>query len=224
MIISRAFAQASEWTFSIKPIAALVMRYVGDGHGWVDPYAGKTSPAELTNDWNLEAPTLYHIDALDFAEQVCLGSYQGILFDPPYSYRQVSEHYRASGRKATSLDTSYNFYARVMDPLAERIVLGGYAISCGWNSNGFGKKRGFELVELLIVAHGLHHNDTIVTVERKIASRLEFYSSTNRYEVDMTTGSILCPRYDAVGRPLGETFVEGKRKMACTCGRVGCLS
>jgi hypothetical protein len=182
VIISRAFSQASEWTFSIKPIGALIARYVGDGHGWVDPYAGKTSPAELTNDWNLEAPTRYHLDALDFAEQICVGSYQGVLFDPPYSYRQVSEHYRATGRKATARDTSYNFYARVMNPLAGRIVLGGYAISCGWNSNGFGKKRGFELVELLIVAHGLHHNDTIVTVERKVIGDPECYNGINRQE------------------------------------------
>jgi hypothetical protein len=31
-----------------------------------------------------------------------------------------------------------------------------------------GKNRGFEIVEILIVAHGGHHNDTLVTVERKL--------------------------------------------------------
>lgn len=30
---------------------------------------------------------------------------------------------------------------------------------------------GFEIIEILLVAHGLHHNDTIVTVERKIQSK-----------------------------------------------------
>jgi len=29
-----------------------------------------------------------------------------------------------------------------------------------------GKNRGFEIVEILLVAHGGHHNDTIVTVEK----------------------------------------------------------
>lgn len=43
----------------------------------------------------------------------------------------------------------------------------GLAISCGWNSGGFGKMLGFEIVEILLVAHGGNHNDTIVTVERK---------------------------------------------------------
>ena len=41
-------------------------------------------------------------------------------------------------------------------------------ITCGWNSNGFGKNRGFEIIEILLVAHGQHRNDTIVTVERKV--------------------------------------------------------
>lgn len=53
--------------------------------------------------------------------------------------------------------------------IAYRIELGGLAISFGWNSNGFGKKRGFEIIEILMVAHGGNgHNDTICTVERKI--------------------------------------------------------
>ena len=45
---------------------------------------------------------------------------------------------------------------------------GGFCISFGWNSNGMGKNRGFEIVEILLVAHGGHHNDTIVTVEKRI--------------------------------------------------------
>ena len=43
----------------------------------------------------------------------------------------------------------------------------GKVISFGWNSNGIGKTLGFEQVEILMVAHGGHHNDTICTVEVK---------------------------------------------------------
>ena len=70
--------------------------------------------------------------------------------------------------KATQKDTSYNFYRRAMNAIIPKIKIGGYAISFGWNSNGFGKKYGFEKIEILLVAHGMCHNDTIVTVERKI--------------------------------------------------------
>lgn len=164
----RLKAQPSQWTFTIKPIRELLARYVGDGRGWVDPFAGRHSPAELTNDHNPEMPAQYHLDAEVFCRQLS-GSYRGILFDPPYSYRQISEHYRLVGRKPTALDTSNRFYNRVMNAICDRITPGGYAISCGWNSNGFGPHRGFELVEVLLVAHGQHRNDTIVTVERKVS-------------------------------------------------------
>ena len=33
---------------------------------------------------------------------------------------------------------------------------------------GDGKKYGFEIIEILLVAHGGWHNDTIVTVEKKV--------------------------------------------------------
>jgi hypothetical protein len=46
--------------------------------------------------------------------------------------------------------------------------IGGYVITCGWNSGGIGKTNGFEIIEILLVAHGGWYNDTIVTVERKI--------------------------------------------------------
>jgi hypothetical protein len=54
-----------------------------------------------------------------------------------------------------------------MNPICDKIKVGGYAISFGWNSNAFGATRGFEVVEILLVPHGGHHNDTIVTVEQK---------------------------------------------------------
>lgn len=49
--ISKAWAQPSAWTFTIKPIKELLSRYVPpDGKGWIDPYAGDNSPAEFTKD------------------------------------------------------------------------------------------------------------------------------------------------------------------------------
>ena len=41
-------------------------------------------------------------------------------------------------------------------------------LSFGWNSGGIGKSLGFEIIEILLVAHGGAHNDTICTVERKL--------------------------------------------------------
>ncbi len=155
----------NKWTFTIKPIKELLSKYMGNGKGWVDPFAGQYSWAEITNDHNPEMPAEFHLDALDFCK-ILKDTYRGVIFDPPYSYRQISEHYKFMGIKPTQLDTSTNFYSRVMNAIYKKITQGGYAISCGWNSNAFGKNRGFEIIEILLVAHGQHHNDTIVTVEQ----------------------------------------------------------
>ena len=172
MKIQRVWAMPSMHTFTIPPIAQLLARYIpSGGKNWIDPFAGENSPAEFTNDHNPEKPTTHHLEALDFVKMIGK-EFDGALFDPPYSYRQVSEHYQVLGKVATQLDTSTNFYNRVLNPLGHIIKAGGYVISFGWNSNGMGKARGFEIVEILLVAHGGHHNDTICTVEIKRQANL----------------------------------------------------
>jgi hypothetical protein len=54
--------------------------------------------------------------------------------------------------------------------LARLIKPGGHVISLGWNSNGFGKRLGFKVVEILLVQHGGLRHDAIVTVERRDAA------------------------------------------------------
>tara|TARA_Y100000310_G_scaffold186502_1_gene186662 strand:- start:32 stop:577 length:546 start_codon:yes stop_codon:yes gene_type:complete len=171
MIINNQFAPPNKSTFTIKPIAELLKKYVGDGKGWVDPFAGWASPAEITNDMNPERKAKYHMEAEEFCKKIN-GEFKGILFDPPYSYRQVTEHYKAVGMKATAMDTSANFTARVKNAIGNKIKAGGYAICFGWNSVGFGKSRGFKKIEILLVTHGSSHNDTICTVEKKIQGTL----------------------------------------------------
>lgn len=62
-----------------------------------------------------------------------------------------------------------SFYGSNQKKEIARITKKGvYVITCGWNSGGIGKSNGFEIVEILLVPHGGWHNDTIVTVERKI--------------------------------------------------------
>lgn len=167
MKIERKWAMPSKDTFTIKPISELLLRYVGDGKNWIDPFCGYHSVAEITNDHNPDIPALHHLEAEDFVNIFEDNWFNGALLDPPYSNRQISEHYKIIGKKVNMLDTSTRFYTKVLDKLANKIKKGGYAISFGWNSNGMGKKRGFEIVEILLVAHGGHHNDTICTVEIK---------------------------------------------------------
>ena len=167
MEIRRIWAMPNKWTFTIKPIKEILEKYVGDGKNWIDPFAGMNSPAEVTNDLNPKAKATYHMKALDFVKQLG-GVYDGILFDPPYSGRQVKECYNDLKVDVQRDDTNSFFYWGVKRAMADKIKIGGIAISFGWNSNGFGKKLGFEIIEILLVAHGSSHNDTICVVEKKI--------------------------------------------------------
>ena len=108
------------------------------------------------------------MESLDFLRQLKDDGYDGALFDPPYSPRQISECYKGVGRTVHMKDTQSSFYGDRKAELAKKVKVGGHCISFGWNSGGLGKKNGFEIVEILPVAHGGAHNDTIVTVERKI--------------------------------------------------------
>ena len=166
MIITRVWAMPNRWTFKIKPIADLLTRYVGNGRGWVDPFAGENSPAEFTNDLNPIRPTLFHKHAKDFALGLD-GLYEGALFDPPYSLTQVKQCYAKFGIDILSKEDAQLFPTNIKDALAPKIKKGGIVISFGWDSIGFGKTRGFRQLEILLVCHGGRHNDTIVTVEEK---------------------------------------------------------
>lgn len=166
MKITRQWAMPSKDTFTIQPIRELLKRYCGDGKGWIDPFAGDNSPAEITNDLNPDKPTTYHLHALDFAMQLNEG-FQGCLFDPPYSLRQVKECYQSIGCEEFLYQDTTHFPYDIKKAIAPKIKAGGYAICFGWNSIGFGKKLGFEMVEIMLISHGGWHNDTIVTVEMK---------------------------------------------------------
>lgn len=163
---NREWAMPNRWTFGIKPIAELLSRYVPVENEWVDPFSGWTSPAKYRNDINPGAPVEYHMDARAFVAR--FNSIDGFLLDPPYSPRQISECYKSIGLPCGMKETqNAALYADVKNAAGPRIKPGGIAICCGWNSSGFGLKRGFDLVEVLLVCHGAAHNDTIVTVERK---------------------------------------------------------
>jgi hypothetical protein len=58
-------------------------------------------------------------------------------------------------------------YFEVRNMIDRLLKPGGIVLSFGWNSAGMGKGRGYEIIEILLVAHGGAHNDTICMAERK---------------------------------------------------------
>ena len=163
---SRQWAMPSKNTFSIKPIKELILRYANGVI--VDPFANNSKIGTITNDLNPEFDTDYHMDATDFLKMLETDSVDTILYDPPYSTRQVSECYKSLGRTVNMQTTQNSYWVRQKQEIARIVKQGGIAITCCWNSGGIGKNLGFEIEEILLVPHGGWHNDTIVTVERKI--------------------------------------------------------
>lgn len=170
MRFSRAFAMPNAETFSVQPIGEFVRAYLACSKVSVDPFARNRDWATYTNDLNPKTSAQSHQDAETFLLEL---HSRGIradlgLFDPPYSPRQVSEHYREAGLKVTAEDTQNGrLYRRVRDALDLVMVPGGFVLSFGWQSAGMGIGRGYELLETLLVAHGGGHNDTICIAERK---------------------------------------------------------
>lgn len=173
IIISRIWAMPNRWTFTIKPIKELLIKNVISGQRWIDPFAGKNSPANynseysITNDIDPEANADYHEDALEFLSRQPNDEFDGALFDPPYSSTQAKRKYFLLEKQFTAEMGRKEYWSKCKREIARILKPGATAICFGWNSGGIGKNLGFEMKEILLVAHGAGRNDTIVTVEIK---------------------------------------------------------
>lgn len=153
MEIERKWAMPNKRTFDIPPIRKFIDRQLAFVSEFIDPF-----------------PYPYKKDALEYLSEFKDGSVEGVLFDPPYSPRQLKECYDDLGM--TLHDTKSSVWSKWKDEIARVIQPGGKCLSFGWSSNGLGKSRGFEIQRILLVAHGGNHNDTICVVEKKVNNTL----------------------------------------------------
>lgn len=175
MKIERTWSMPNCETFKIKAIKELIQKYVHEYDIVLDPFANACSIKNeikcrryISNDLDISFNTDYHLDAQEFMKLFDDNSVDVVLFDPPYSARQVKECYQKLDKTVTISDTQSSYFTKFKQEIARVLKPGGICISCGWNTNGIGKKYGFEMIEILDIAHGSSHNDTLVTVEKKI--------------------------------------------------------
>ena len=165
--MNRRWAMPSKQTFSVKPIKEFITPYMQIGLESADPFANKNRFAKYCNDLDPEMGTEFCMDALEFLRMFEDSSLDLVFFDPPYSPRQVSECYKKLGRTVNMQTTQSSFWSNMKKEIARILKPNGIVLSFGWNSQGIGKTRGFAIEEILLVAHGGHHNDTICVAERK---------------------------------------------------------
>lgn len=187
MVINKKWAMPNKHTFKIKPIREFIMsnidKYINSTGNLmhdiptliIDPFANEPNLNSLnqehinyiTNDLDPSYNTTHHMDAIDFLKTFQPNSVDIVLYDPPYSPRQVKEVYTKLEKTLTITDTQASVWSNYKKEIARVLKHKGICISFGWNSNGIGKSNGMQQVEILLVAHGGSHNDTIVTVEQK---------------------------------------------------------
>ncbi len=164
-------------TFDIPCIAGFVQKYLLKSKVSIDPFARNKRWATYTNDLNPDTAATDHMDATEW-----LLSRNGLkidlaLFDPPYSVNQAKEMYASVGREFLQEDAQQaGRWVTAKNRISEMITEQGHVLSFGWNTNGMGKERGFEIVEILLVAHGSAHNDTICMAERRKLREPELFS------------------------------------------------
>ena len=175
MEINRIWEMPNSKTFKIKAIKEIIKKYTKKEDVVIDPFANESSIKNeievkkyISNDLDTDYNTNYHLEAQEFMKLFDKESIDVVLFDPPYSGRQVSECYKKLGKTVTMSDTNSGYFTKFKEEISRIVKPNGLVISCGWNSNGIGKKYGFQIIEILLLAHGSMHNDTIVTIERKI--------------------------------------------------------
>jgi hypothetical protein len=168
--MARAWAMPSAATFDLEPVARLMDRWLVACAVVVDPFARNSKRGTHRNDMDTGTTAESHIDATSYLHQLHAAGVvaDAVLLDPPYSPRQISEHYRAAGLKPTRETTQNGALYRRARVAADKILRpGGIVISCGWNSTGMGRTLAYEPLEILLVNHGGAHNDTLIVVERK---------------------------------------------------------
>ncbi len=155
-------------TFDCEPIKGFVQKYLLKSKVSVDPFARNKRWATYTNDLNPETAAEYHMDAAEFLKWVASSGIAPdlVIFDPPYSPRQVKEVYEECGRHF-GIEDQWNTgrwtkERHLISDLNPEIVL-----SFGWNTQGIGKQHEYIPIEILMVCHGGAHNDTICMAERR---------------------------------------------------------
>lgn len=167
----RIWAMPNKNTFEIRPIGEFVSKYLAHSKVSVDPFARDCLWATHTNDLNPRTAAQHHMDSYDFLVMMRDRGVRAdlVIFDPPYSPRQVKECYDGIGRKM-GIEGGQRTHAWTpeRDVIDEILLPDGVVLSFGWNTCGMGKGRGYQIDEILLVCHGAGHNDTICIAETRM--------------------------------------------------------
>jgi hypothetical protein len=132
----RIFSMPNKNTFKMKPAKDFIYAYLGKTNRTYDPFCGASKIAVFRNDIALTG-----IDSKDWLESIDDNSAELVLFDPPYTPRQLKECYNSMG--VSLHDTKPSVWKIWKNEIARITEPGGVVLSFGNNSMGIGKKKWF---------------------------------------------------------------------------------
>ena len=168
------FEMPNKFTFEMPKVRRFILNRCNGGR-ILFPFAGPTRFPHLKNttyiDINPDMNPDIVCDAKDILDHLEQSTFDLIISDPPYSAYQANISYDCE--KYHHALTIYNMN---FDKL---LKVGGYFIQLGYSSSGMGRKRGYDKTDLAIVCLGGHHNDILISVERKTQHLLSHFITEN---------------------------------------------
>ncbi len=191
MIMRHYVTKITSEPFSNKHIRHIINRYLAHHNAdmfpyemqMIDPFARfsftNDLPFCITNDLNPDCPTDYHLEANDFCEMILKehgeGTYDLILWDPPYTIRQLKELYDGIGLHLFQ-EQVQNMWGRALKACDKLLKVNGTFISLGYTTKGV-RSRKFQTDEIHIFQsnHTPDAYDTLMTVQRKVQHNIFNY-------------------------------------------------
>lgn len=172
MKFSRYFQMANSDTFSMPVVGDWVKLRLENSKISIDPFARNKRWATYTNDLNPDTNAEYHLDALEFLQKLRLDGVKAdlVIFDPPYNPAQEKECYQSFGyeKLPVRIARTAGAWAAEKDMVTDLLTENGVFLWFGWNSCGMGKGRNFDIMEIMLIAHGRGKQDTICMEERRV--------------------------------------------------------
>jgi hypothetical protein len=149
----------------MKPIRELIDKYLMKANNVLIPFAGETRfkgilyPKITYIDIEPTRTQPYILgDCLVEMPKLVSNTYDLIISDPPFCFFQcVHTYHNKQMQDITACKIEYD----------RLLTKNGIVISLGFNSTGMSVKRGYEMIEILLVNMGGSHSDIIITVEKR---------------------------------------------------------
>ena len=172
-VITRKWAMPNSETFTMPPVYDFVKKYLSEAEISIDPFSRNKRWATYTNDLDPNTEAEYHLECEEFLQKLIdMGvTADLIILDPPYSPRQVKECYDNIGIKMVQEDAQGGAVRKRRRALINKLTSqNGVVLTFGWDTNGMGGNE-WAIEEIMLVAHGSDHNDTICMAERRVVEQ-----------------------------------------------------